>query len=342
MNSLIQRIIHQRKERKKGNMMNKSGLVISLRNIHLRQLSDRTNLNAAICVWQGDVKYYIEKIPLKNSPDAESVWLDFTGREKELTAGEWVVREIEISETEEVIYRYEVCRSITVEWEGNNYYDWTVDNDWGGLGNGSKKQPYEVCSPRTLDRVRNYVNKENIYFRQMCDIQLTGALKINYSKAARLFISQPDGFLGDEKGWLPIGLYTDKKEDASFQGEYDGKGFKIDGLFINRPNCDVQGLFGIVEGASKRSPAYLLNIHIGDTSAITGQSYLGGVVGNAGYAVIHDCTNYGQINGIKNVGGIAGATIHTDIADCCNFGYITGVRDWNEVVGRDAGSGMRK
>lgn len=342
MCNLIQRIVYRCREVQQEKIMNKSGFVISLRNIHLRKLSAETVLNAAICLCRGNITSYIENIPLKCFPEGDCVWLDFTGREQEITEGEWIVKEIEVSGVEDVICRYEVCRPIVVTWGKNNWYDWVVDDGWGGIGDGSKKHPYEVCSPRMLDRIRNYVDKGNVYFRQMCDIQLAGALKINYNKAERLFVTEPEGYLGDEKGWIPIGLYTGTKEEYPFQGTYDGGGFEIYGLFINRPNCDVQGLFGIVEGVSKRLPACLLDIHIGNTCVIIGQSYLGSIVGNAGYAVIRNCTNDGQINGTKNVGGIAGATIHTEISDCCNSGCIIGVRDWNEVVGRDAGSGMGK
>lgn len=342
MSNLIQRIVYRCREIRQENVMNKSGFVICLRNIHLRQRSALSVLNATVCVCRENVKYDIDKIPLKYFPKGDCVWLDLTEREKELTEGEWVVKEMKVSEGEKVICCYEVCRPIMVAWGINNWYDWVVDDDWGGIGNGSKKQPYEVCSPRMLDRVRNYADKGNVCFRQMCDIQFAGALKIRYNKAERVFVAEPEGYLGDEKGWIPIGLYTGVKEETPFQGGYDGGGFYIHGLFINRPNCDVQGLFGIVEGVSKRVPACLLDIHMGNTCVIIGQAYLGSIVGNAGYAVIQNCTNDGQINGTKNVGGIAGATIHTEVTGCYNSGYIIGIRDWNDLIGRDAGSDKGK
>lgn len=342
MNKMIRRIICCHGKSRKEQAAEGCEFVIRLNNIYLSQLVSRANLYVALCLSQGDVKCYVERIPLKGSALAGEVWLDFMGKERELAAGNWMLEEIEVVEAGNIIYRYEICRPVVVEWDGKNSYEWVVDNDWGGIGDGSKKQPYEVCSPRTLDRVRNYVNKEGVYFRQMCDIQLTGALKIRYNKTEHRFIPEPGGYLGDEKGWFPIGSYLDSENDASFQGTYDGGGFKIDGLFINRPDDDIQGLFGIVEGVSKRSPACLKNIHIGNTSVLMGQSYLGGVVGNAGWAVICDCTNFGLINGMKSVGGIAGATLHTEISDCCNFGCVIGIRDWDGIVGRDAGNGKGK
>lgn len=338
MKDLIKSIVRHYKQFLNENVARKNTFSIGLKNIDLSHLSGSGGLCAAICLKQESKKCYLERIPLKINPGNNNVWMDFKGRENELAEGVWFVGEIEIFNMNEVIYRYEICRSVAVDWGGGDYYEWGVDNAWGGIGDGSKKHPYEVCSPRMLDQVRNYINKADVYFRQMCDIQLAGALKIRYDKTAQGFISEPDGYLGNEGGWIPIGMHTDTEGDCSFQGCYDGGGFKIDGLYINRPNCDVQGLFGIIEGESKHSPACLLNIHIGGNSVLVGQSYLGGVVGNAGWAIIRNCTNASQINGTKNVGGIAGAAIHTEISDCYNSGCIIGIRDWSEVVGRNAGS----
>lgn len=338
MNSLVQNIIHHCKLFRNDSVAGKSTFSIGLKNINFSHLSERVDLYAAICLRQGNTKYYLEKIPLQRNSGSDSFWMSFAGREQELTEGVWLVEDIELFEMNEVIFRYEICRSVVVDWSGGDCYEWNVDDNWGGIGDGSKKYPYEVCSPRMLDRVRNYVNKSSVCFRQMCDIQMAGALKIRYDKAMQGFIPEPGGYLGNEKGWLPIGVYADTEGDFSFQGCYDGGGFKIDGLYIDRPNCDVQGLFGIIEGKSKHSLACLLNIHIGSNSVIVGHSYLGGVVGNAGWALIRNCTNAGQINGTKNVGGIAGAAIRTEISDCSNTGCIIGVRDWDELVGRNAGS----
>lgn len=338
MNGLVQGIIHHYKQFRNESVVRKDTFSVSLKNIDFLRLSDRVHLCAAICLRQENRKCYLERIPLKMNSGSDCVWMDFAGRENELAEGLWLVEEVEIFEMNERVYRYEICRSVVVDWNGGHCYEWEVDNDWGGIGDGSKKHPYEVCSPQMLDRVRKYVNKANVHFRQMCDIQLAGALKICYDKAIQGFISEPNGCLGDEKGWLPIGMYTDTDGDTSFRGCYDGGGFKIDGLYINRLNSDVQGLFGIVEGKSKHTPVCLLNIHIGNNSAIIGHSYLGGVVGNAGWALIRNCTNAGRINGTKSVGGIAGAAIHTEISDCYNSGCVIGVRDWDEVVGRNAGS----
>lgn len=338
VNSLVQGIIRYYKLFREGDVTGKEMFSISLKNINLSYLSGRVDLCAAIFLRRGSMECFLEKIPLKHNPGTCSVRMDFAGREDEFAEGIWNVERIVVSEMDEVMFHYEICRSVVVNWCGGDCYEWDVDNDWGGIGDGSKKHPYEVCSPRMLDRVRNYVNKSGVCFRQMCDIQLAGVLKIRYNKATQGFIPEPGGYLGNGEGWLPIGLYADTEEDYSFQGCYDGGGFKVDGLYINRPNCDVQGLFGIVEGKSRHLPACLLDIHIGNNSVIVGQSYLGGVVGNAGWALIRDCTNAGQINGTKSVGGIVGAAIHAEISDCYNSGYVIGVRDWDEVVGRNAGS----
>ena len=44
-------------------------------------------------------------------------------------------------------------------------------------------------------------------------------------------------------GWAPIG-----DNSSRFEGVFDGNGFKITNLYINRPTTDNVGLFGSVSG----------------------------------------------------------------------------------------------
>jgi len=50
--------------------------------------------------------------------------------------------------------------------------------------------------------------------------------------------------LGDGKGWLPIGLWG---AHAFFAGTFDGGGYTISNMTINRPATDQIGLFGAID-----------------------------------------------------------------------------------------------
>ena len=85
----------------------------------------------------------------------------------------------------------------------------------------------------------------------------------NYIQMADIDLS---GYSAGE-GWEPIGVSGDP-----FKGRYDGNGFNISGLKIDRPDADCQGLFGEVRDAT------IKNIGLADVN-ILGKQYVGGVVG---------------------------------------------------------------
>ena len=101
------------------------------------------------------------------------------------------------------------------------------------------------------------------------------------------------------EGWTPIGTF-----DYAFQGTYDGSGFSITGLTINR-SIVYQGLFGCIEGA------VIQNVHIVDCT-IKGYDTVGALVGAAYTSAntITGCSASGIVSGEGDngqcIGGIAG------------------------------------
>ena len=87
------------------------------------------------------------------------------------------------------------------------------------VGDGTAAYPYQIASAAHLDNIRPpYLVSQ---FVQVADIDLSS------------FAS------GD--GWLPIGDTTNV-----FDGSYDGNGYKIRNLKINRPSMNNLGLFGVL------------------------------------------------------------------------------------------------
>ena len=134
-----------------------------------------------------------------------------------------------------------------------------------------------------------------------------------------------DIILDINEEWIPIGLYpsisngvTDSENNKPFKGIFDGKGFEIDGIYINTTERG-QGLFGFIEGAT------IKNLGIGESCNISGGTATGGV---AGYIYnnsrILNSYNKGNITGNIYVGGISGyQKLECKIDHCYNEGNVT-------------------
>ena len=125
-----------------------------------------------------------------------------------------------------------------------------------------------------------------------------------------------------DTGWVPIG-----SELKPFAGSFDGNGYTISGLQINRDDADNQGLFGVTTSSAVISDIGLLNLKIeggakaaglvGTNQGQIGYSYVSGSIesklGSAGGLV---ASNKGgdiigsyaisEVSGISSVGGLVG------------------------------------
>ena len=116
-----------------------------------------------------------------------------------------------------------------------------------------------------------------------------------------------------------------------FAGEFNGNGYKITNLAINRPTEEYVGLFGYVNNATIKD----LSIEI-DAAGIIGGSipsdlvreYEGGVGALSGMAentVITNCSVTGNVTGLgQNIGGLVGLAINCTITDCSADGKVSG------------------
>lgn len=194
-----------------------------------------------------------------------------------------------------------------------------------GNGSGTEDAPYEVSTITQLDYLRESGNK-GLYFKQMDNINLSTV-----------------------DNWDPIG-----DETVAFEGKFDGNGFKILNLKINRPDEDYVGLFGRTLGDPG---ATVFKKVIIENATIVGDSLVGGLVGR-GNATIDSCriTNItltgraatggitgelaangvitasyaeGSVNGTKTIGGLIGQALFTTstaktISDCVSDVTVTG------------------
>jgi len=131
----------------------------------------------------------------------------------------------------------------------------------------------------------------------------------------------------DGKGWKPIG--TNKNQ---FIGMFDGKGFKIDSLFIFRPLQDTLGLFGYTNESSK-----IHNIKVTNCDII-GRSWIGGLAG-WNNSQITECYTSGKVIGMgMGIGGLIG--LSGSILSSCNYSTadVAGVDFTGGLIGYNGGT----
>ncbi len=136
-------------------------------------------------------------------------------------------------------------------------------------GSGTIGDPYLIAS---LDNPE-YISLNTgtwgsaVYMKQTANIDATATLGWN-----------------SNTGFSPIGISS----STPFQGQYDGQGYTISNLFINRASSWSQGLFGYGLGAT------IQNIVLSDVD-INGKGGVGGLVGKAENATITLCKVSGTV-----------------------------------------------
>ena len=153
---------------------------------------------------------------------------------------------------------------------------------------------------------------------------------------------------GQDGGFTPIGrravTYTDGFAEvvdstAAFRGSFDGKGFEVSGLYINRPGYSdgtCVGLFGFAYGAR------ISNVAVA-ADTVAGYSYAGALLGRGFRSVIEGCRVSGAVSGHSNVGGLVGGIEGTgsiassyssaSVNGTSYLGGLVGSVDYGSVVG---------
>ncbi len=107
------------------------------------------------------------------------------------------------------------------------------------------------------------------------------------------------------KGWQPLGHDTnsviDRCQGAAFNGIFEGNGWTITDLSINRPTEDCVGLFGQMAVNSE-----IRNLTV-RAEAVVGRNIVGGLVGSGDrYRIISSSVVAAKVSGSTTVGGLVG------------------------------------
>ena len=128
------------------------------------------------------------------------------------------------------------------------------------------------------------------------------------------------------EGWQPIG-------DSSnpFTAQFEGNGYTISNLTINRGRTNGVGLFGYTGSGAEIANVGLLNVDImGNASSV------GGLVGVNG-GIITNSYATGSISADSNLGGLIGVNEGT-IMNSYATGYISGDKDVGSLAGGNSGT----
>ena len=123
------------------------------------------------------------------------------------------------------------------------------------------------------------------------------------------------------KGWEPIG-----SDLGTFNGTFNGLGYEIRGLFINRPDEYGVGLFGGVDEGG-----HIENVGVVDVT-VTGELGVGGLAGGNTGTVTNSYAT-GSVIGNSRVGGLVGVNYYGSVTHSYSTGSVTGSSQVGGLVG---------
>jgi hypothetical protein len=163
------------------------------------------------------------------------------------------------------------------------------------------------------------------------------------------------------KGWLPIGASINQQADhgvLGFGGTFDGQGYEIHDLFINRPDESYVGFFlgvgqeGVVKDIGMVNATVTGNAFVGTlagwnhgavrdsyfTGSVTGNYVAGGLVGlNDG--TVSNSYSTASVTGNSSIGGLVGASFSGTVSNSYSTGGVTGNNCTGGLVGGNGGGG---
>ncbi len=191
-------------------------------------------------------------------------------------------------------------------------------------GTGTVGDPYQIANLEQLYFLSNVKSLWSSHFKLVNNIDATSTRNLNLVN-------------GVYKGFKPIGDDDIKgsRERKEFWGSFDGNGYYISNLYINRPTENYIGMFG------SASSVLIKNVKL-IKADITGYNYVGGLVGEAGqYFSITNSFVSGSVSGSYRVGGLIGrarTSVDYDapgVHQCYSVATIHGSHEVGGLIGRN-------
>ncbi len=183
-------------------------------------------------------------------------------------------------------------------------------------GFGNLDDPYLVSTLDHLIWISTNSGSWSCHFKQTANIDAHNSAALNFNGSVFL-------------GFSPIGDNT-----TPFSGVYDGQGFWISELYINRTANNNRGLFGYMDGVWPTVQNLVVK-----NSYVAGDDNVGILVGNAqGPSEITNCSSNGDVVGDYNCGGLVGTVGNSaTVTNCsstadvaCSYNKIGGLVGSND------------
>ncbi len=247
---------------------------------------------------------------------------------------------------------------------GYRFVNWTGDVDTvGNVEDATTTITMNGNYSITANFAREVVEIRNWYDLDAVRHNLAGSyvLMNDLDSTTAGYAELASGAANGGKGWEPIGA-----PDQGFTGSFDGQGYEIRDMFINRPDQDYVGLFariswthpvesvgtveniGLVDAnvTGHWQVGALVGRHAGDVENsycicnVTGSGlYVGGLVGYSDGGVVSNSHSAGGVTGIRYVGGLVGhitgslAVRQGTVANCYSTCTVTGGTRIGGLVG---------
>ena len=151
------------------------------------------------------------------------------------------------------------------------------------FGDGSSSNPYQISTLNHLYWITQNSSEWDKYYIQTANIDAFSTSSWD-----------------SNEGFSPIG-----NNSTQFTGSYDGDGYTVNGLMIDRSSTNHIGLFGYTDDATIQD--------LGVTNVnITGRYYVGGLVGRNKGSTVSNCYSTGSVTGTaRYVAGLVGWVLDT-------------------------------
>ena len=220
---------------------------------------------------------------------------------------------------------------LTVE-EPGELSAWFTRKEFAG-GDGTANNPYQIANWYQLDAVRDSADSNFLLIGQ-----LDGG---SYGYA---------DMVERAGGWQPLGNFW----DSQFSGRFNGQGYAIKDLQVERGQESYVGLFGYIAESGRVENLRIEQLQIsggnytgavagrndgliekvGVQGEITGDAQVGGVVGqNQGEGLVSNSYGRGQVSGSSRVGGLVGYNFGGRVESSFAAAIITGEQEIGGLVG---------
>jgi len=211
-------------------------------------------------------------------------------------------------------------------------------------GDGSQSNPYQIETWEHLDSVRNNLSSHFVLNNDL-DNSTTGYTGI-----------------GDD--FEPIGFISGTQFSSEFSGTFDGKGYAIQDLVINKNDLGDVALFASTDTGSLIENVFVsgevtnLSTDAGTVAGLVGIQK-GGSIKNCGVKVtvdspdcvragcltgvtqnssVNDCYALGSVTANDRVGGLCGEVNSATVENCYSTASVTGNTDVGGLIGANFGT----